>query len=302
MSLIGAVTGRQYSKTRARGFAPWNPAAATLTIIEQVKEIITEYSIALTIRQIFYRLVGKYQYEKTERAYDRLGEYLSRARRAGLIKLNAIRDDGDIVPSVPGWESPDDLWDTVRILAKNYFRTPDGDSYVEVWVETAGMVPQIQAVADPFGVRVIGAGGFDSLTAKINAAVRLQKANKPAYILLIGDYDPSGQAIMDSKVDDIIEFGATAEFERLAVTPEQAEQYSLISAPQKDTDKRGEYMAETYQAEALDPDVLAEIVRSRLTELIGADNIAEAQRQTKIDSEEILAGIDKATSVDDDGN
>jgi hypothetical protein len=61
-------------------------------------------------------------------------------------------------------------------------------------------------------------------------------------------------------------------------------------------------MAETYQAEALDPDVLAEIVRSRLTELIGADNIAEAQRQTKIDSEEILAGIDKATSVDGDGN
>lgn len=132
MSLVGAVTGRQYTKTRARGFAPWNPAAATLTIIEQVKEIITEYSIALTIRQIFYRLVGKYQYEKTERAYDRLGEYLSRARRAGLIKLNAIRDDGDIVPSIPGWESPGDLWDTVRILAQHYFRTPAGDSYVEV--------------------------------------------------------------------------------------------------------------------------------------------------------------------------
>lgn len=107
---------------------------------------------------------------------------------------------------------------------------------------------------------------------------------------------------MDSKVDDIIEFGATAEFERLAVTPEQAEQYRLISAPQKDTDKRGEYMAETYQAEALDPDVLAEIVRSRLTELIGEDNIAEAQRQTMTDRQEILTGIYKAISVDGDGN
>ena len=297
MSLVGAVTGRQYTKTRARGFAPWNPAAATLTIIEQVKEIITEYSIALTIRQIFYRLVGKYQYEKTERAYDRLGEYLSRARRAGLIKLNAIRDDGDIVPSIPGWESPDEFWDSVRVLAEDYFRTPDGDSYVEVWVETAGMVPQIQAVADPFGVRVIGAGGFDSLTAKINAAARLQGTDKPVHILLIGDYDPSGQAIMDSKVDDIIEFGATAEFERLAVTPGQAEQYSLISAPQKDTDKRGEYMAETYQAEALDPPVLASIVRDKLTELIGQDALNDAEERTREERDEIIADLRKDGTV-----
>src|SRR5262249_20907451 len=157
------------------------------------------------------------------------------------------------VPAIPGWSGPREFWANVGGWAKEYFRTPDGDSYVEVWVETAGMVPQIQAVADPFGVRVVGAGGFDSLTAKINATVRLRQADKSVHILLIGDYDPSGQAIMDAKVEDIIAFGARAEFERLAVTPEQAEQYSLISAPQKDTDKRGEYMPETYQAEALDP-------------------------------------------------
>jgi hypothetical protein len=292
---IGAVTGRQYTKTRVRGFAPWNPEPLTLAVIANVKEVIAEYAIALTVRQIFYRLVGKYQYEKTERAYDRLGEYLSRARRAGLIDPDAIRDDGDIVPAIPGWSGPEQFWYNVRHWAHDYFRTPDGDCYVEVWVETAGMVPQIQIVADPFGVRVIGAGGFDSVTAKINAAIRLREADKPVHILLIGDYDPSGQSIMDSKVEDIIAFGATAEFERLAVTPEQAARYNLISAPQKDTDKRGEYMAETYQAEALDPDVLAEIVRSRLAGLIGDDNIAEAERQTKTDREEILAGIDKAT-------
>jgi hypothetical protein len=293
MSTIGAVTGRQYTKTRVRGFAEWNPAEPTLVIIEQVKAIIIEYSIALTIRQIFYRLVGKYQYEKTERAYDRLGEYLNRARRAGLIKLNAIRDDGDIVPSIPGYTGVDDFWETVKAWAEDYFVTPDGDSYVEVWVETAGMVPQIQSIADSFGVRVVGAGGFDSLTAKINAAIRLRSTDKPVHILLIGDYDPSGQAIMDAKVSDIIEFGAAAEFERLAVTPEQAEQYNLISAPQKDTDKRGEYMAETYQAEALDPDVLAEIVRSRLAELIGDENVTETETQTKIDREQIVNQIER---------
>jgi len=293
----GIVTGRQYIKTRVRGFAPWNPEPLTLAVIAKVKEIIAEYAIALTIRQIFYRLVGKYQYEKTEKAYDRLGEYLNRARRAGFLGWESFRDDGDIVPDIPGWSSPKDFWDVVRNTAKDYFRTPDGDVYVEIWVETAGMQPQIQAVADPFGVRVIASGGFSGVMARRNAALRLIEIAKTkiVIILLIGDYDPSGQSIMDSAAEDILAFGAEVTFERLAVTPEQAAQYSLISAPQKDTDKRGEYMAETYQAEALDPDTLAEIVRSRLTELIGADNVAEAERTTEIDREQILAGIDKAT-------
>ena len=144
-------------------------------------------------------------------------------------------------------------------MAEKFFHTPDGKNYVEVWVETVGMVPQIQAVANPFGVRVIPSGGFSSVTARRNAALRLHKMaeKKEVRIIMIGDYDPSGQSIMDSSCEDIFAFGARAEFQRIAVTPEQAEEFSLVSAPQKATDRRGAYMAETYQAEALDPDVLA---------------------------------------------
>src|SRR5262245_41958705 len=98
--IIGAVTGRQYKKTRVRGFAPWNPEPLTLAVMANVKKVIAEYAIALTIRQIFYRLVGKYQFEKTEKAYNRLIEYLNRARRAGLIDFDSIRDDDDIVPDI----------------------------------------------------------------------------------------------------------------------------------------------------------------------------------------------------------
>jgi len=50
-----------------------------------------------TTRQIFYRLVGSLGYEKTEQANERLGEHLSRARRAGVIAWDAIRDDGGTV-------------------------------------------------------------------------------------------------------------------------------------------------------------------------------------------------------------
>jgi len=39
-------------------------------------------------------MVGAYGYEKTEQAYERLGETLNKARRARVIGMDAIRDDG----------------------------------------------------------------------------------------------------------------------------------------------------------------------------------------------------------------
>ena len=93
LDLLGGVTR---IRTRARGFAPWNPQAKTLQLLDQVRAVLGEYEdyLPLTIRQIFYRLVGAHSFEKTEQAYERLCETLNRARRARLISMNAIRDDG----------------------------------------------------------------------------------------------------------------------------------------------------------------------------------------------------------------
>jgi hypothetical protein len=61
--------------TRPRGFAPWNPTAESRGLIEKVLAVLAEYGayLPLTVRQIFYRLVGASGYEKTEAAYERLG-------------------------------------------------------------------------------------------------------------------------------------------------------------------------------------------------------------------------------------
>jgi len=55
--LLGGV---QRVRTRVRGFAPWSPEKATLALLDQVQGILDEYvdHLPLTIRQIFYRLVG----------------------------------------------------------------------------------------------------------------------------------------------------------------------------------------------------------------------------------------------------
>jgi hypothetical protein len=77
-------------------FAKWRPTAASRALLQTVKAILEEYAayLPLTIRQIFYRLVGVHDYAKTERAYKNLCEMLNRARHAGMIEFAAIRDDG----------------------------------------------------------------------------------------------------------------------------------------------------------------------------------------------------------------
>jgi hypothetical protein len=49
--------------------------------------VLGEYAdfLPLTIRQIYYRLVGVYGYEKSKGASNQLGEILNKARRAKVI-------------------------------------------------------------------------------------------------------------------------------------------------------------------------------------------------------------------------
>ena len=73
--LGGAVRGR----TRVRGFAPWQPRDKSLMLLEQVQAALAEYrsQLPITLRQIFYRLVGAHGYAKDDKAAERLGELIN---------------------------------------------------------------------------------------------------------------------------------------------------------------------------------------------------------------------------------
>src|SRR5262245_20951426 len=96
-------------KGRPRGFAAWNPKPETQEVLGQVQQVLDQYRdhLPLTARQIFYRLVGAFGYDKTERAYARLCEYLVKARRAQMISFDVIRDDGTTHNSYLRFNSPE---------------------------------------------------------------------------------------------------------------------------------------------------------------------------------------------------
>jgi hypothetical protein len=263
--------GAQRVRTRPRGFAPWSPQGPTLALLDQVRAVLVEYAdyLPLTIRQIFYRLVGIHEYEKTEQAYARLCEHLNRARRARLIAMDVIRDDGGVVSEPDSWHSAEQFLRTIRAMAAE-FKLDHGagqKSRLVVICEAAGMVPQLERVAHPLGVTVMSGGGFDSVTDKHKFAAELADHDRPTEVLHIGDHDPSGVSMFLAILEDIEAFardlGGEVTFTRLAVTPQQITDYGLPTAPPKPTDNRA-FHGLTCQAEALAPDVLASILRATI--------------------------------------
>jgi hypothetical protein len=250
----------------------------------------------VTLRQLFYGLVGRGVIDKDERSYARLGELLVTARRASVVPFEAIRDDGSTFEVPYGYHGTADFLARVRAAARQYRRHRQAGQgrYVELWCEAAGMAPQLRRVADRYGVPVASSGGFDSLTAKYDAARRFAGREVPTVVLHVGDHDPSGCAIIDSAAEDITAFcdGGTVEFRRLAVTPELITELSLPTAPAKARDRRGEHMAATVQAEAIPPGVLAGIVVDGIKDVLDLGVYEQVLRFELADQAELVGLVE----------
>lgn len=296
---------------RPRGFADWNPKPETLALIDQVNAVFQEYraQLPLTLRQVFYRLVGAYGYEKTERAYSRLGEHLVRARRAQLIPMNYIRDLGGQARGGTGFASMDEFMTGIREAAESYSRdrTEGQPQRVELWCEAEGMIDQMARVANPYDIRSFSAGGFASVTLTYQIARRALEFDGPTVILHVGDYDPSGESIYDAIVQDASAFvwqerryrgvpDAEIRPRRVALTVEQVEEYDLPTAPPKSSDSRSRnWDGDTCQAEAMPPDVLQDVVKEAVEDVIDQDayqKVLDAEEDERGRIEEWLEALD----------
>ena len=265
-----------------------------MAIVEQVLAVLAQYEdyLPLTIRLIFYRLVAIHGYAKTDNAYQNLITYIGRARRAGVISCDAIRDDGitEVIPL--SFTGKPDFYREVDLLAQGYRRDRlEGQPVrIEIWCEAAGMVPQLVEVAHPFGVTVYSCSGFDSTTFNHNAAERASTGT-PLLVLHIGDHDFEGRHIFNSAMEDVeawtASMGGNVRFIRVAVTPEQIEEYGLPTAPPKKPGDR-----RTCQAEALEPQVLAEIVNSEIMKHLDFDAYRRVLNLEEVERAELIEEVE----------
>lgn len=301
---------------RPKGYMDsWDPQPAAALLIHQTNEVLNEYRSygPMTVRQIFYRLVGNYDYDKTERAYKRLAEVLVKARRAQLVRFGDIRDSGTESAGGGGYDDRAQFWRGVRYSADSFEldRQLEQPQEIELWCEAAGMVPMLAGMVSEWSIPVYSTGGFSSVTVTYETAQRVLSRPKPTAFLHIGDFDPSGESIFESMSQDIGAFvvgrhggkwnrqtgethqlanGAECHFKprRVALTADQVEEYDLPTAPPKTSDSRSaKWIGETTQAEALPPSLLEEIVREAVSELIDTDTLEEVLAREEDDRAEI---------------
>src|SRR5215213_9188912 len=297
----------QKDKGRVKGYAEWNPHKKTRVIMAQVKEILAEYydELLLTARQIFYRLVGKYGYPKSENAAESLNNWLVRARRSRMIPFDSIRDDGASVMKGRFYSSEEDFFGYVQEEANGYERDKLANQHrdIRVYCEAAGMMPQLARVTHRYSVPVYSCSGFDSLTAKYDLAEAIAQAHtyrgRQTVILHLGDMDPSGETIFDAIRDDVYGFlevdvphkrpEDVAIFERVALTQELVEEYDLPTDPAKESSHSAGWGGRrACQLEALAPDVLAGILADAIESYMDLD-ILKADREAEVDERRKIA-------------
>jgi hypothetical protein len=328
-----------------RGFVDnWRPQQKTRELLGQVLEILSEYraQLPLTLRQIFYRLVARYDYEKSERSYDKLSAILTMARRArweaneSMSLWEAMRDDSLIIDVPFAYHGENDFWAETSYRARNFRldRMINQRRRIALWCEAVGMKPQLARIAAPYGIGVYTSQGTDKINGKHDTArqfielVDEQGEYQPITILHIGDHDPSGVHIFETLADDVIIFALQIadekserleqpdiEFIRLAITPEQANQHYLPTSVRNADDRRRfdrfvtrhhslgipEYLpcnpGIAWQAEALDPATLAQIVQEAIATRVDVEVFAQIRAQEEEVRQLVMEKLDRLSRI-----
>ena len=275
------------------GYEPWRPRPEAKLRVEIAQAVLEEYAahVPLTVRQIYYRAVGAHGRPKTTQEYDNFLYAVAKARRAGLIDMDAIRDDGVLQREPYVFRDVDDFCNAVAADVDRYRRDrQQGQAkYVEVHCEATGMVDQLAQVTMPYGIPVYSAGGQPGLTVKWQTAKRALKRSVPTLLLHLGDADHHGHLITGNLIEDTAALVEAHNPEvplagrRVALTEEQIGAYELPEAP---GGKR------EYQLEALAPDEIAAILRDAIRAELDDTVSNEIRHAEDADRDELRAWLD----------
>lgn len=263
-------------------------------VLDAARLVISEYEDAITIRHLFYRLVGLRVIDKTESAYSNLCTLLAKWRRSGAIQYSDFVDG-------TRWKSGPTLWDSAAEALQNTANCyrqnlwADQAHFVEVWVEKDAIRSIVSDATSKWGVDVLACKGFPSMSTLASAADTFraqQERGKEVHILYLGDRDPSGLAIDTNIKSALFDDHAVdgVDFRRLAVTPEQIEEFNLPTRPVKTSDRRAKgWLGECVEVDTMPPATIKEIFNHAITAFIEPHAWNQLQLTEKLERESIRA-------------
>jgi len=278
------------------------------TIFRKMLREIVEEQQPMTVRQVFYRAVVKGWVEKTETGYGFVQRDLVRMRWDGDLPFNWIEDRTREAIGSQGYnESVDEFWDGIfDDIPTRYFRDmlADYEWSIQVWLEKEALCGIFEPICQRWDVPLYPARGYSSLTMIHDAAKDLERKDRPARVLHFGDYDPSGQNAILTVQRDLQRLAPKTdklglEFQIVAVTPEQIQELALPTRPTKKSDTRAwTFGDESVELDAIEPDVLRQIINDILEAQFPEGAREENERQQEEAREEIRRRLRDLNLID----
>lgn len=224
---------------------------------------ITAADHPMTLRGLFYRLVSEGLIPKTENEYEKVGRYLLKLRRVGAVPYAWIADSTRWMRKARTYGS---LEDALRHTAQTYRRAlwNDQAAYVEIWCEKDTLAGLLSDETIAWDVPLMVVRGFSSETYLYEASENIAGFDKPAYLYLLTDHDPSGLASARDVERKLRSFlpGFPCTVERVAVTEDQIARWDLPTRPTKTTDSRSKgFAGDSVELDAIPPARLRALVR-----------------------------------------
>jgi hypothetical protein len=162
--------------------------------------------------------------------------------------------------------------------------------YVELVVEKLAALDIAQRAVGQYQVPVGVGRGYSSVTSLDDTAERFRASGKPSMPLLIaGDFDAEGEDIARVWGSCLRDEHGMRDLTvvKLAVNPEQVDEYDLDPVPLKDTSSRAPRFRQlhgdqVYEMEAFEPQVLQSIMQQGVRSVLDMELfVAEQQREAE---------------------
>ncbi|MFN2488795.1 MAG: hypothetical protein ABR529_03460 [Actinomycetota bacterium] len=265
---------------------------------------ICEANHPVTVRQAFYQAVSLGLVAKSEAEYDNtVGRLLSEMRMwwfehvegpsADMSELEALASKNGIpfewIVDNTRWKQQPTTYlstdEAMNALAKSFRRDlwDEAKAYVEIWVEKDALAGVLYQVTEEYDVPLMPAHGYSSISFLKQAAQSISRYwyDKPAYIYLFGDRDPSGLDAHRDIEDKLRMFAPSVSwhFRRVAVTLRQIDEWNLQTRPTKKSDPRAKnFKGESVELDAIPPQTLRDLVRKCVTKHVDEKRLEELRR------------------------
>lgn len=180
-------------------------------MLARINDIIEEYKkqgYKLTLRQLYYQLVTANVIPNKQSEYAKLSHILGEGRMAGIVDWYAIEDRVRVPKKLSTFESPKEILEA----ALQQFRLDslkNQESYIEVWVEKDALSGVLSRITNKYRINILVNRGYSSISAMYESYKRILfeiQQGKTAYILYLGDHDPSGKDMIRDITERLTEF------------------------------------------------------------------------------------------------